>query len=170
MVKFRYSVLVAVLVGTVASCGGAVSPPASSPSLNRVGLIAPIHTPTAAGRFGTKPPIITVGIGAPPAVLEASDLITGTGRSVKKGDIVTVQYEEVNYAAPETVVNGTWGQMPFSFTVGGSQVIKGWSKGILGMKVGGRRELIVPPNLAYVGVSDATVVLVVDLLRIAVST
>ena len=105
-----------------------------------------------------------MGSAPPPTVLQVADLIDGTGRAVD-GDTVTVQYVEVSYSAPGTVVQQTWGQAPLSFTVGGTEVIKGWSEGMVGMKVGGRREIIVPPDLAYSSISDATVVLVVDLLR-----
>jgi peptidylprolyl isomerase len=128
--------------------------------------IASIARPTAAGRFGTQPPKITVGTGYPPTVLEESDLITGTGPAVKAGDTVTVQYVEAGYTTPGTVVQKTWGQLPETFTVGQGGLTIGEDEGVVGMKVGGRRELIIPPDLAYQGLSDATIVLVVDLLRI----
>jgi peptidylprolyl isomerase len=129
--------------------------------------IAPIARPTAAGVFGTRPPTITVGPGYPPTVLEQSDLIEGTGPAVKAGDTVTVQYVEAGYTTPGTVAQTTWGQMPDTFTVGQGQVITGEDEGVVGMKVGGRRELIIPPDLAYEGLSDATVIFVVDVLRIS---
>jgi len=135
-----------------------------------VANIAPISMPTEAGRFGTKPPPMTVGTGQPPALLEASDLITGTGQAVKEGDTATVQYVEANYSTPGIVAQTTWGQAPFVIIVGSHLLVRGWDEGLIGMKVGGRRELIVPPGLAYEGLSDATVVFVVDLLGVVVST
>jgi FKBP-type peptidyl-prolyl cis-trans isomerase len=128
--------------------------------------IAPIARPTAAGKFGTPPPTITVGSGYPPTVLEESDLITGAGPAVKAGDTVTVQYVEAGYSTPGTVAQTTWGQMPETFVVGQGGVTAGEDEGVVGMKVGGRRELIIPPDLAYEGISNVTVVFVVDLLRI----
>jgi peptidylprolyl isomerase len=129
--------------------------------------IAPIARPTAAGKFGTRPPTITVGSGYPPTVLEESDLIKGTGPAVKAGDTVTVQYVEARYSTPGTVAQTTWGQAPETFTVGQGGLTAGEDEGVVGMKVGGRRELIIPPDLAYEGMSDVTIVLVVDLLHIS---
>jgi peptidylprolyl isomerase len=129
--------------------------------------IAPITRPTAAGRFGTRPPRITVGSGYPPTVLEESDLIKGKGPTVKAGDTVTVQYVEVGYSTPRTVAQTTWGQAPETFIVGQGGVTAGEDEGVVGMRVGGRRELIIPPDLAYEGLSNVTVVFVVDLLHIS---
>ena len=67
---------------------------------------------------------------------------------MKLGDEVTVQYVGVNYESGEEF-DSSWGREPFSFTVGAGMVIPGWEQGIAGMKVGGRRELIIPPDLAY---------------------
>jgi len=76
------------------------------------------------------------------------DIKRGTGVEAKNGDTVSVQYTG-------TLLNGTkfdssydHGQ-PFSFTLGQSQVIQGWDQGVLGMKIGGKRKLTIPPSLAY---------------------
>jgi peptidylprolyl isomerase len=106
-------------------------------------------------------------------VLEASDLIAGTGRAARAGDTVTVQYVLVDYATKKQI-QASWDGSPFPFTLGVGQVIKGWDEGVVGMKAGGRRELVIPPDLAY-GASpqpgsgiapNATLVFVVDLLKI----
>jgi peptidylprolyl isomerase len=169
MTNARSLILIGVLVGTLASCGTDSATPAShgtqSPS-STIPTLALISTPTTAGRFGTRPPLIKVGMGGPPSVLEGRDLIVGNGQAVKSGNTVTVQYEEGNYLAPRTVFDTTWGHSPFTFTVGESQVIRGWDEGIVGMRVGGRRELIIPPSLAYGAQTNFTIVLVIDLLRI----
>jgi peptidylprolyl isomerase len=138
--------------------------------------IAPIASPTGAGTFGTEPPPVTVPPGAPPTVLESADLITGTGPAAKAGDTVTVQYVLVDYATDKEIQASWTSNMPFSFTLDANpeQVIKGWDEGVAGMKVGGRRELIIPPALAYgdnpppnSGIeSNATLIFVVDLLKI----
>jgi peptidylprolyl isomerase len=127
--------------------------------------------PTAAGTFGTAPPKVTVPTGAPPTVLESSDLITGTGPAAKKGDMITVQYVLVSYATGQ-VIQSSWTSMSFSFTLGVGQVIPGWDEGVVGMKVGGRRELIIPPALAYQSQAqqgipaNSTLIFIVDLLKI----
>ena len=127
--------------------------------------IAPISMPSPAGTWGVKPAV---------TVLESSDLIEGTGPAAKAGDSVTVQYVGINYAT-ETQFQASWDvNMPYTFTLGEGLVIKGWDEGVVGMKVGGRRELVIPPDLAYSskpppnsGISaNATLIFVIDLLKI----
>ncbi len=80
--------------------------------------------------------------------LIVDDLTVGTGREVKIGDTVTVHYIGVLKDGPEfdnSYKEGT----PFSFKVGAGEVIKGWDTGIIGMKEGGKRILVVPPALGY---------------------
>jgi peptidylprolyl isomerase len=96
----------------------------------------------------TKPEV-TVPKGAPPKKLVENDLEVGTGPAAKAGDQVTVQYVGVGYKSGEQF-DASWDRgEPFSFNLGAGEVIPGWDQGIQGMKVGGRRELIIPPNLAY---------------------
>lgn len=170
------------------ACGTSTSPPrnttAGQPGSATTGsttsttapssTIAAIATPTGAGTFGTKPPPVTAPTGRPPTVLESADLIVGTGVAAKANDTVTVQYVGVDYST-DRQFQASWDtHSPFSFTLGVGQVIKGWDEGVVGMKVGGRRELIIPPKLAY-GASpppnsgietNATLIFVVDLLKI----
>ena len=76
------------------------------------------------------------------------DTQTGWGEEVKKGDTVTVQYTgtfEDGKKFDSSYDHGT----PFTFTVGGGQVIQGWDLGLIGMKEGGTRKLVIPPGLAY---------------------
>ncbi|HEU0015431.1 MAG TPA: FKBP-type peptidyl-prolyl cis-trans isomerase [Longimicrobium sp.] len=76
------------------------------------------------------------------------DLAVGTGAVVQAGTRANVRY--VGYFANGTVFDQrTAAQSPFSFTVGAGQVIEGWDEGVVGMKVGGRRQLIIPPSLGY---------------------
>jgi peptidylprolyl isomerase len=126
-----------------------------------------------AGTFGTEP-TVTVPPGAPPTQLETADLIVGTGATAKAGDSVTVQYVLATYSSGK-VIQASWTSQPFTFELGAGQVIKGWDEGVVGMKVGGRRELIIPPSLGYgasappgasgIAAND-TLVFVVDLLKI----
>lgn len=96
----------------------------------------------------TKPQV-TVPQGAPPKQLVKNDLEVGAGPTAKAGDQVTVQYVGVGYDSGEQF-DASWDRgEPFSFTLGAGEVIPGWDQGIVGMKVGGRRELTIPPEMAY---------------------
>jgi peptidylprolyl isomerase len=107
----------------------------------------PAKTPTSGPL--SKEPKVTVPTGPAPAKLETKELITGTGAEAKDGDTVTVNYVGVLYKNGK-VFNASWEtKEPFSFTLGKGQVIAGWDQGVPGMKVGGRRELIIPAALAY---------------------
>jgi peptidylprolyl isomerase len=96
----------------------------------------------------TGKPVVAVPEGAPPGQLEVEDLQEGNGAPVERGDYVTLQYVGVDYETGREF-DSSWGGRPRSFTVGAGEVIPGWEKGIEGMRPGGRRELIVPPGLAY---------------------
>jgi peptidylprolyl isomerase len=131
----------------------------------------PVSDRSPAGTFGTQP-TVTVPSGAPPTQLESTDLITGTGPAAKAGDTITVQYVLATYSS-DKVVQASWTSQPFTFTLGEGQVIPGWDQGVVGMQVGGRRELVIPPALGYgdespgQGISaNDTLVFVVDLLKI----
>jgi len=117
----------------------------------------------------TKPKV-TVPKGAPPSSLETKDLEEGTGATAESGDVVKVNYVGVNYKTGKEF-DASWSRgEPFIFTLGAGEVIPGWDQGIEGMKVGGRRELIIPPELAYGAAGsppvippNETLVFVVDL-------
>lgn len=111
--------------------------------------------------------------GDPPAELVSEDIVVGDGATAKAGDEVEVQYVGVDYSTGEQF-DASWDNgQPFTFELGASQVIQGWDQGVEGMKVGGRRMLTIPPDLAYgptgsppaIG-PDATLVFVVDLLDV----
>ena len=96
----------------------------------------------------TKPEV-EVPDGPPPEGLETEDLIEGDGAEAQSGNSVTVQYVGVRYSDGGEF-DTSWGKpQPFTFQLGTGGVIKGWDQGIPGMKVGGRRELIIPPDLGY---------------------
>ena len=97
----------------------------------------------------SKKPEITVPEGEPPAGLEIRDIKEGDGATAKAGDTVTVDYVGVAYSTgKEFDASWTAGQ-PFTFSLGAGEVIPGWDQGVAGMKIGGRRELVIPPDLAY---------------------
>ena len=115
----------------------------------------------------------TVPTGAPPKQLETKELEAGSGAEAKAGDKVTVQYVGVGYESGKEF-DASWDRgEPFTFTLGAGEVIPGWDQGVEGMKVGGRRELIIPPELAYgeagsppaIGPNE-TLVFVIDLLEV----
>jgi peptidylprolyl isomerase len=118
-------------------------------------------------------PTVEVPTGAPPKTLESKDLVVGTGAEAKAGDTVKVQYVGVDYKTGKEFDSSWSRNQPFTFQLGGGQVIPGWDQGVVGMKVGGRRELIIPSNLAYgpqgspptIG-PNATLVFVIDLLAV----
>jgi peptidylprolyl isomerase len=132
---------------------------------------AAVKTPTS-GPLSTEPKV-TPPSGPAPTKLETKDLIVGTGAEAKAGDKITVNYVGVLYKGGKEF-NASWEtKEPFSFTLGQGQVIKGWDQGIPGMKVGGRRELIIPAELAYGKTGsppkippNAPLVFVVDLLAV----
>jgi peptidylprolyl isomerase len=131
----------------------------------------PVQDRSPAGTPG-KEPTVTVPSGTRPTQLESTDLIVGTGKTAEPGDTVTVQYVLATYSA-DKVIQASWTSQPFTFALGEGQVIKGWDEGVVGMKVGGRRELIIPPSLGYGSSSPGsgiaandTLVFVVDLLKV----
>ena len=106
--------------------------------------------------------------------LVVQDEVVGTGAAAMPGDLVTVNY--TGKLANGTVFDTSVGKTPFPFTLGTGQVIPGWDQGVAGMKVGGKRILIIPPSLAY-GPNDygpipgnSTLTFEVELLSVASST
>lgn len=87
--------------------------------------------------------------GPPPKKLVIKDLKKGSGATAKAGDKVSVYYVGVLYKTKEGFDSNWESGEPFTFKLGAKEVIPGWDKGIQGMKVGGQRELIIPPDLAY---------------------
>jgi len=76
------------------------------------------------------------------------DIRIGEGEEVKSGDTVVVHYAGRLQSGTE-FDNSRRRGAPFTFTVGSGQVIKGWEEGLVGMKVGGERILVIPPDMAY---------------------
>jgi peptidylprolyl isomerase len=111
-------------------------------------------TPTTTAKTPTsgplsKEPKVPPSSGAAPSRLVTKDLIKGTGAEAKAGQTVTVNYVGVLFHGGSKF-DASWKRSePFSFTLGRGQVIPGWDQGVVGMKVGGRRELIIPAALAY---------------------
>jgi peptidylprolyl isomerase len=120
-----------------------------------------------------KKPKVTVPDGPPPKQLETRDIKQGTGKAAESGDNVTMDYVGVSYSTKKEFDSSFTSGQPIDVALGQGQVIPGWDEGIVGMKVGGRRELIIPPDMAYGAQGrpptikpNETLVFVVDLLAI----
>ncbi|HLB20596.1 MAG TPA: FKBP-type peptidyl-prolyl cis-trans isomerase [Solirubrobacteraceae bacterium] len=163
--------------GLIAGCGSSGSSSTigvgnenkSDEALVKAGETAATKTPTS-GPLASEPKV-TPPSGPAPAKLEKKELVVGTGKEAKAGDTVTVNYVGVLYKGGKEF-DASWKRKePFQFKLGQGQVIKGWDQGVAGMKVGGRRELIIPAELAYGKTGspptippNAPLVFVVDLL------
>ncbi|HTN25646.1 MAG TPA: FKBP-type peptidyl-prolyl cis-trans isomerase [Solirubrobacteraceae bacterium] len=116
-------------------------------------------------------PAIPKPTGKPPKTLVVKDIVKGTGATAKAGDAITVQYVGVDFKTGKQF-DASWDRgQPFQFQLGAQMVIPGWDQGVAGMKVGGRRELVIPPDLAYgpqgqppAIAPNATLVFVIDLV------
>jgi peptidylprolyl isomerase len=121
----------------------------------------------------TKKPSIAKPSGDPPTKLYSRDIVTGKGKAAKTGDSVSVQYVGVSFSNGEQF-DASWDRGdPFQFQLGQQMVIKGWDDGVVGMKPGGRRLLVIPPAQAYgaqgqgsIGPNE-TLMFVIDLKKIS---
>lgn len=120
----------------------------------------------------TKPQV-EVPVGDAPTELTVRDLVVGDGPEAQPGRVVQVHYVGVTFASGREFDSSWEGGRPFKFAVGGGKAIKGWDRGVRGMRVGGRREIIVPPRLGYGKQSPSalipagsTLIFVVDLLSV----
>jgi len=128
------------------------------------------------GPLSTEPKV-TVPKGSAPSTLDVKNIIVGTGAVAQNGDELTVDYVGALYKNG-SIFDASWSHggakgVPFQFQLGVGSVIKGWDEGLVGMRVGGRRELIIPPSLAYKNVAQAkipansTLIFIVDLLAVS---
>jgi len=163
-VKSSALILAACLALGLAACGGDSS----------TGSTEAATAAESAGSIEKTKPKVTVPKGAPPKELKINDLEEGTGDEAKSGDEVTVQYVGVDYKSGKEF-DASWDRgEPFTFQLGAGMVIPGWDQGVEGMKVGGRRELVIPPELAYgpegsppaIGPNE-TLIFVIDLVEVS---
>ncbi len=116
------------------------------------------------------------GVPANPTQLMTKDITIGTGAEAKAGDTVTVNYVGMLTNGTVFDASANHGTSGFTFPLGAGQVIKGWDEGVQGMKVGGKRELVIPASLGYgsqaVGPipANSTLVFEVELLNVQAST
>jgi FKBP-type peptidyl-prolyl cis-trans isomerases 1 len=104
--------------------------------------------------------------------LVIEDIKIGEGQEVEKFNIVTVNYTGLLEDGTKFDSSLNPGSTPYRFTVGAAQVIKGWDEGLIGMKVGGKRKLTIPPELGYGSIdygpipANSTLIFEIDLLGI----
>ena len=116
-------------------------------------------------------PEVVIPAGVPPEGLLIEDIESGTGDEARAGQQVTVHYVGVAWSTGRQF-DASWDRAEaFGFRLGAGQVIKGWDQGVAGMRVGGRRQLTIPPHLGYgergaggVIKGGETLVFVVDLI------
>jgi peptidylprolyl isomerase len=177
MTRLRHLTLLALaaLALLAAGCGDdKEKEAAATPEATATETATPEPTAAAEDLKDTKvKPVIAKPSGDPPAELEIDDIVKGKGKTAKEGATVAVQYVGVSFSTGEEF-DASWDRgEPFSFGLGGGQVIAGWDEGVAGMKVGGRRKLTIPPDKGY-GAAGAppsiapneTLIFVVDLLDV----
>jgi peptidylprolyl isomerase len=127
---------------------------------------------TPAPVIQTVKPVVKVPKGPAPTKLVTHDLIVGTGDFALPGKVISVHYVGVLYKDGEQFDSSWEKGNPLQFQLGNEDVIPGWEAGVVGMRVGGRRELVIPPDLAYgdqgsgsIGPNE-TLVFVVDLVGV----
>lgn len=120
----------------------------------------------------SKEPTVDAPDGPPPVGLVENDLVKGSGPTAEVGDRVTIHYVGAAYETGEKF-DSSWKDEPFAFRLGSKVLLPGGEQGIKGMRAGGRRELIIPPDLAFgkEGITSSvapeeTVIFVVDLLKV----
>lgn len=145
---------------------------AASTTTAPVTTIAPTTTVKLPLAISSKP-VVSVPSGPAPTKLTTTDLVVGTGPEVTAGSNVLVNYVGVSWST-KLEFDTSWGRAPFSVeNVGQAPVIPGWNEGLIGMKEGGRRQLVIPPDKAYGKTGsgalikpDETLVFVVDAVKV----
>jgi FKBP-type peptidyl-prolyl cis-trans isomerase len=113
-----------------------------------LGLIALFTVPPFGRSQPSREPSSPSPFSEPQSGLEIEDLVVGGGATAEVGDTVSVHYTGTLRDGTKFDSSYDRGE-PFSFTIGKGSVIAGWEKGIVGMKVGGKRKLTIPPELGY---------------------
>jgi peptidylprolyl isomerase len=114
--------------------------------------------------------LLALLLGMPLAGLQMTDVKVGKGAIAEDGDVLTVLYHGT--LADGKVFDTTQNRAPFGFRLGARQVIPGWDQGMKGMRVGGKRKLVIPPELAYGNANsgeippNSTLTFEVELLRV----
>jgi len=174
-VRRPIAVLAALLAAlALAACGGGDDGDDDSAATQATEQPAPQTETEPADLTDTSvKPVIPKPSGSPPRKLVVEDIVKGRGRAAKNGDTVTMNYVGMAFSTGEEFGSSWEGAALPPFQLGSGNVIQGWDKGIVGMRVGGRRKLVIPPALAYgtqgqgpIGPNE-TLIFVVDLTAIS---
>ena len=167
----------ALALSALAACGGdddngEASPPPSTKETQTREEPSPAELREALKNTATKP-VLPKPTGSPPRRLVKEDIVKGKGPAAKPGDTVTVNYVGVAFSTGEEFDNSWDRGQPIKGRLGAGRVIKGWDKGLVGMREGGRRILTIPPELAYgrqgyppAIAPNETLVFVIDMVKI----
>jgi peptidylprolyl isomerase len=132
-----------------------------------------VTLPPSASDLNVKP-VIPKPKGNPPTAMQVRDVVQGNGKPAESGDTLSMQYVGTSWSSGQQF-DSSWdrGKQPFKFKLGAGMVIPGWDQGLVGMRQGGRRELVIPPNLAYgpqgqppAIAPNETLIFVVDLQKV----
>jgi peptidylprolyl isomerase len=144
----------------------------AAPKAEPIKPLTPVTGITGISTDVSKKPAVPKGTGTAPTTLQGTDVVTGTGTEAKSGDKVSVEYVGKLFSNGKQF-DTSWGRSPFEFTLGQGGVIKGWDQGVPGMKVGGRRVLVIPADLAYGATGsgstippNSTLTFVIDLKKV----
>ncbi|MBP2478307.1 peptidylprolyl isomerase [Crossiella equi] len=127
---------------------------------------------TVEGAPGAKPKVTLPSDCPAPTALLQKDLVEGTGTALKSGDVIEAHYHLSTFSDKKEKETSYTNGQPFQAPIGAGRVIKGWDQGLIGIKPGGRRLLVVPPSLGYgerggQGMApNETLVFVVDALKV----
>lgn len=153
----------------VAACGEDDEPAGSGTGSESTATPTPTETASAAGveaiiqgigKDTKTKPEVPAPQGDPPAELVVRDIVAGKGPKAKAGDQLTMQYVGISWSTGQQF-DASWdrGAEPFAFQLGAGMVIPGWDEGLVGLRKGGRRLLIIPPDMGYGpnGTPDGTI-------------
>jgi peptidylprolyl isomerase len=159
--RWRATIVLALIAVVAAGCGSskklktAEIPSAPAPTTSTPTTTTASGPPAIRQRLPardkdlSKKPAIPKPTGTPPTSLQKRDIVKGNGKAARAGAQLTVQYVGVAYSTGRQF-DASWDRhQPFKFKLGAGMVIPGWDQGLAGMKQGGRRELVIPPQLAY---------------------
>jgi peptidylprolyl isomerase len=160
--------LALVLSAGIAACGED-DEPASGGGDETAATATPTETASEAGveaivqaigKDTSAKPEVPAPQGDPPAELVIRDIVPGKGAKAKAGQELSMQYVGVSWSTGQQF-DASWdrGAQPFAFQLGAGMVIPGWDQGLVGLKKGGRRLLIIPPEMGYgaQGTPDGTI-------------
>jgi peptidylprolyl isomerase len=147
--RIQLSAVLATAAIAVAGCGGSGKSTTADIPAGPAPSAPPAPKASTNLKDTTTKPAIPKPTGKPPTKLVVKDIVQGKGRAAKKGDQLSMQYVGVTFSTGQEF-DASWDRgSPLPVQLGKGMVIKGWDQGLVGIKPGGRRELIIPANLAY---------------------